>query len=222
MKVQKDNDRRKGLVKCIGIIYICIIFYLTSIINITRRFHYFLVALFRSVGVELVIPGLVEDIIGVVFNVWICTTTPQLLKIVGLTKSSKGVFGRVPAAKEVATAVKETLASSATESKRGRAPGTKSKKKRKESYSIYIYKVLKQVHPDSGISSKAMSIMNSFVNDLFERIASEARQLAHYNKRHTISSSEIQTAVRLLLPGELAKHAVSEGMKAVNKYTSCK
>ena len=87
--------------------------------------------------------------------------TPQLLKIVGLTKSSKGVFGRVPAAKEVATAVKETLASSATESKRGRAPGAKSKKKRKESYSIYIYKVLKQVHPDSGISSKAMSIMNS-------------------------------------------------------------
>jgi len=28
-----------------------------------------------------------------------------------------------------------------------------------ESYKIYIYKVLKQVHPDTGISSKAMSIM---------------------------------------------------------------
>ena len=34
------------------------------------------------------------------------------------------------------------------------------------------------------------------------------------------SSCEIQTAVRLLLPGELAKHAVSEGTKAVTKYTS--
>uniref|UniRef100_A0A1B0C9A7 Core Histone H2A/H2B/H3 domain-containing protein n=1 Tax=Lutzomyia longipalpis TaxID=7200 RepID=A0A1B0C9A7_LUTLO len=43
-----------------------------------------------------------------------------------------------------------------------------------ESYAIYIYKVLKQVHPDTGISSKAMSIMNSFVNDIFERIAAEA------------------------------------------------
>merc|ERR1712133_264982 len=30
---------------------------------------------------------------------------------------------------------------------------------------------------------KAMSIMNSFVNDLFERIAAEASKLAHYNKR---------------------------------------
>jgi histone H2B len=98
----------------------------------------------------------------------------------------------------------------------------KIKRKRKETYSIYIYKVLKQVHPDTGISSKAMSIMNSFVNDIFERIAAEASRLSHYNKRSTISSREIQTAVRLLLPGELAKHAVSEGTKAVTKYTSAK
>merc|ERR1711997_821157 len=89
----------------------------------------------------------------------------------------------------------------------------KKTKKRKESYAIYIYKVLKQVHPDTGVSSKAISIMNSFVNDIFERIAAEASRLAHYNKRSTITSREIQTAVRLLLPGELAKHAVSEGTK---------
>nr|XP_029720775.1 histone H2B-like [Aedes albopictus] len=91
--------------------------------------------------------------------------------------------------------------------------GEKKKKKprRKESYAIYIYKVLKQVHPDTGVSSKAMSIMNSFVNDIFERIAAEASRLAHYNKRSTITSREIQTAVRLLLPGELAKHAVFRG-----------
>ena len=99
---------------------------------------------------------------------------------------------------------------------------TKKAKKRVESYSTYIYRVLKQVHPDTGISKKSMSIMNSFVNDIFERIAGEASRLAHYNKRSTISSREIQTAVRLLLPGELAKHAVSEGTKAVTKYTSSK
>ncbi|ODM86564.1 histone H3, partial [Orchesella cincta] len=56
--------------------------------------------------------------------------------------------------------------------------GKKRKHKRKESYAIYIYKVLKQVHPDTGVSSKAMSIMNSFVNDIFERIAAEASRLA--------------------------------------------
>ena len=97
---------------------------------------------------------------------------------------------------------------------------SKRRKTRKETYSTYIYKVLKQVHPDTGISNKAMSIMNSFVNDIFERIAAEASKLAAYNKRSTISSREIQTAVRLILPGELAKHAVSEGTKAVTKFTS--
>ncbi|KAM9454242.1 histone H2B-like isoform 1-T1 [Clarias gariepinus] len=85
--------------------------------------------------------------------------------------------------------------------------GKKRRKSRKESYAIYVYKVLKQVHPDTGISSKAMGIMNSFVNDIFERIAGESSRLAHYNKRSTITSREIQTAVRLLLP---ATHVVPE------------
>ena len=121
-----------------------------------------------------------------------------------------------PAMKEAVPAV------DAPAKKRGVRADGKRRKKPKQSYAIYIYKVLKQVHPDTGVSSKAMSIMNSFVNDLFERIAAEASRLAHYNKRKTITSREIQTAVRLLLPGELAKHAVSEGTKAVTKYTSSK
>jgi histone H2B len=62
--------------------------------------------------------------------------------------------------------------------------------------------------------------MNSFVNDSFDRLAAEAIKLSRYNERATLTSKEIQTAVRLLLPGELAKHAVSEGTKAVTKYTS--
>lgn len=101
----------------------------------------------------------------------------------------------------------------------GRPQGKRSKK-RTETYSIYIYKVLKQVHPDTGISKRGMSIMNSFIKDVFERIAGEAGKLSRYNKKATLSSREIQTAVRLMLPGELAKHAVSEGTKAVTKFTS--
>ena len=106
--------------------------------------------------------------------------------------------------------------------KRGARKITKRRRARKESYGTYIYKVLKQVHPDVGVSTKAMKIMNSFVNDAFERIAGEASKLAVSNKRSTISSREIQTAVRLILPGELAKHAVSEGTKAVTKYSTSK
>ena len=104
--------------------------------------------------------------------------------------------------------------------KKPKKEGGKKKKKRTESYSIYIYKVLKQVHPDTGISTKGMSIMNSFISDIFDKIANEAGKLVRYNKKGTLTSREIQTAVRLALPGELAKHAVSEGTKAVTKYTS--
>ena len=94
------------------------------------------------------------------------------------------------------------------------------KRRRTETFSVYIYRVLKQVHPETGISKRSMHIMNSFINDIFEKIALESSKLVRYNKKHTLSSREIQTAVRLLLPGELAKHAVSEGTKAVTKYSS--
>ena len=100
--------------------------------------------------------------------------------------------------------------------KSGVAADKKKKKvKRKESYSLYIHKVLKQGHQDTGITTKAMGITNSFVSDIFERIAMEAYRLTKYGKKSTMSSREIQTALRLLLPGEVAKHAVT-------KYTSSK
>ena len=92
--------------------------------------------------------------------------------------------------------------------------------KRTESFSSYIMKVLKQVHPKTGISKRSMMIMNSLVKDTFERIGSEARRLCRYSNKGTLSSREVQTAVRLALPGELAKHAVSEGTKAVTKFSS--
>ncbi|XP_042202152.1 late histone H2B.L4-like [Callorhinchus milii] len=122
------------------------------------------------------------------------------------------------------TAAKKRIAKKVAAAAKGAGAGgrRRRRKRRTQSYTSYVYKVLKQVHPNTGISSSAMSVMNSFVNDIFERIACEAYYLIQYSKRQTISSREIQTAVRLLLPGELAKHAVSEGTKAVTKYTSCK
>ncbi|GMK59531.1 hypothetical protein CspeluHIS016_0801370 [Cutaneotrichosporon spelunceum] len=126
------------------------------------------------------------------------------------------------ASKAPATAASKAPAKAAKTSSTAKEGGKKRSKKRVESYSSYIYRVLKQVHPDTGISNKAMAILNSFVSDIFERIATEASKLASYNHRSTISSREIQTAVRLILPGELSKHAISEGTKAVTKFQSAK
>ncbi len=92
--------------------------------------------------------------------------------------------------------------------------------KRKQSYSTYIVRILKQVHPKMGISKRSVAILNSLVTDTFEKIASEAGRLVRYNNKGVLGSREVQTAIRLCLPGELAKHAVSEGTKAVTKFTS--
>lgn len=134
--------------------------------------------------------------------------------------------GKAPASTSAAKAPAKTTTDKGAKKAAKKTPVADGEKKktrkkvRRETYSSYIYKVLKQVHPDTGISTRAMSILNSFVNDIFERVATEASKLAAYNKKSTISSREIQTSVRLILPGELAKHAVSEGTKAVTKYSS--
>ncbi|KDP43947.1 hypothetical protein JCGZ_05414 [Jatropha curcas] len=108
--------------------------------------------------------------------------------------------------------------------------GQERKKKRKgrgvgrerEGYKRYVFKVLKQVHPELKISSMAMSIINNLMKDMFERIVYEAAKLSDYIHRTTLSSREIQDAVKLVLPGELGRHAIAEGSKAVTNYMSYK
>lgn len=103
--------------------------------------------------------------------------------------------GKAPASTASKAPSKTTADKAAKKTAKKTAPADGDKKRkrkvRKETYSSYIYKgmldvasnslsvahclsVLKQVHPDTGISNKAMAILNSFVNDIFERIASEA------------------------------------------------
>ncbi|KAI0370638.1 histone-fold-containing protein [Pilatotrama ljubarskyi] len=135
-------------------------------------------------------------------------------------KAPASTASKAPAKTTAEAGAKAAKKTAKASSAGGDGDKKKRRKGRKETYSSYIYKVLKQVHPDTGISNKAMAILNSFVNDIFERIATEASKLASYSKKSTISSREIQTAVRLILPGELAKHAISEGTKSVTKFSS--
>lgn len=145
-------------------------------------------------------------------------------------------------------------------------------------WSNSVWKVLKQVHPDTGINAGALAAADDYVSDLMQRVLNVAAKLplekldeeegdyvmmlspigevlramseeetslaekagtvpliavgesgpqiavdADDAQGHeeplggvkALDSRAIQTAVRLVLPGELAKHAVSEGTKAV-------
>ena len=97
-----------------------------------------------------------------------------------------------------------------------------------ENFSIYIRRVLMQIHPDIGITADALSQVDSFINVVAKCIAKEAAFLCNTNMsrgktkakkvKHTLSSRTVQASVRLVLPGELTKHAVSEGTRAVTRY----
>ena len=96
---------------------------------------------------------------------------------------------------------------------------TVARRRRAVTYNSYIFKVMKQVHPETRISKKGIAIINNFVTDTFEKIATEASKLCRIHKSATMGSRDVQSAIRLVLPGELAKHAVSEGTKAMTKFS---
>ena len=113
------------------------------------------------------------------------------------------------------------MARAKTVTKKAGDKKTKNRRHSKKTWTSYIYKTMKQVHKNIGMSGRAMRVMNSFCQDIFERIANEAGSLARMSgKSRRISSREMQTATRLSLPTELGKHAMAEGTKAVAKFSA--
>ena len=98
--------------------------------------------------------------------------------------------------------------------------------KGRKDWAHFIHKVLKGAQKPHAkkttISARAMTIMGSFVEDMYDRVQTEAVNVAKISKRKTLTAREVQTSARLNLPGELAKHAMSEGTKAVAKYNNAR
>lgn len=119
------------------------------------------------------------------------------------------------------TSQKQEAAQEGAENKKsGTRRGRRRRSEGGEGYRRYVYRVMKQVHPGMGISSKAMTILNNLMSDMFERLVEEASKLTKYTGRVTLTSREIQGAARLVLPGDLGRHAIAEGIKAVTTYIS--
>lgn len=87
-------------------------------------------------------------------------------------------------------------------------------------FQTYIYRVMKSVHPENGCTSKSISQLNQIINVIAENIVDNSINLCKSINHITISCIEIQCSVRILLPSELAKHAISNATKAVTKYNS--
>lgn len=103
-----------------------------------------------------------------------------------------------------------------------KAGGTKRRKKSVQSYKTYIYKVLKDNEiikiEGLGINKEGMSVVDSFMTDIFWRVCSEADRFTRVNNKKTLSDKAVKSAVRMVLPGELRKHAEKQAEAAVTKY----
>ena len=84
-----------------------------------------------------------------------------------------------------AKASKKKQALSGSKAKAGAGADDKKKNKKitAHHFAMYIHRVLKQVHPDSGISKKSMVIMSSFINDVFEKLSAESGRITKYSKK---------------------------------------
>jgi histone H2B len=129
----------------------------------------------------------------------------------------------------VASGGTRTLKSSkkaASESNRtgAAAAGKRGKKKRGggrraawQRWSSYIHK-LQNDERKIGLSRRAMAIVGAFVEDMFERLTTQASQVARMNKLATVTAKEVQTAARLMLPTDFAAHSIAEGTRAVTRF----
>lgn len=87
---------------------------------------------------------------------------------------------------------------------------------RDKTYATSIHKLLKCVNPDLSINIVAMNVMNSFVEDLLERISDEASKLVHHAKRRTMGPNDIISATKLVIktPG-LLKYALEMAKRTI-------
>ena len=87
----------------------------------------------------------------------------------------------------------------------------------KGSYDSYIRRVLIGVHPTGGISKNALGVMNSCMEGLERRLATQAGALARHSNTQTMRTKDLEAAVRILFPSGLCSHAIVEGTKAVDR-----
>lgn len=87
-------------------------------------------------------------------------------------------------------------------------------------YDRGLGKVLKQIHPNVGLTGEALASANRLILVTLDKVVANLNSIMLRSNKQTIDARAVQGAVQLTIPGELSKHAVSQGTKAVTKYES--
>jgi len=89
----------------------------------------------------------------------------------------------------------------------------------------YIHSVFKHIVPKradkSGtntISSNAMTVVNDLCTSILDKVCDEIKAMKKNTKTVVVKDKDILASFKLIFPGQLGVHAVSEGVKANVAY----
>ena len=100
----------------------------------------------------------------------------------------------------------------------------KRKRKTTRYFTYYLSKIVKNIYPEGALTSDARKQINSILILLAEKIAFFTHKITvNITNKKTISIKSIEGALKLNFEGDLRKHAIAEGYKAIqilSNYTS--
>lgn len=82
----------------------------------------------------------------------------------------------------------------------------------------YLKPILNRIHPELSLDSNAKGDLNILLHTFMQRILTVAQALMRKSKKCTIMVNDISSACKVVIPGELAKHALEAGNKAVETF----
>ena len=88
----------------------------------------------------------------------------------------------------------------------------------KYNFKTYIRRCHKASHTTIRLSSAVVNDLNVLLHILAKDIITTSIEYLKMTDHKTLSSNAIQSAIRTIMDGEIAKNAVSEGITAVGKY----
>jgi histone H2A len=86
----------------------------------------------------------------------------------------------------------------------------------------YINKVSKQLNPDLHVSEKTDDYIEDLLTYLLKLLMKSVNNLLDKSGAKTVSSSDIQFAVRLVFSSELRKHSITAGTNAVTNFNTAR
>lgn len=92
---------------------------------------------------------------------------------------------------------------------------------RRAEFGSYIHQIMRQIGGNHiSIASDGMLLLNGLATDFQGRMIVKSNQYAEFDKKTTLKAKHARAAVRALLKGDLQTHAMSEGVKALDKFAS--